>query len=144
MIQGMQEAYGILGVPMYASKDAIIYRIEVDSGNVLVKENQFVKQGTLLVDDKIEISSGGLESVPTKGRVIGITWYVIDIEVNKFDNDDGEIFEFALSKGRDELNSKVTNIINVRSQNLLKYEKESSIIRVRIHYEVLEDISKGD
>ena len=53
-------------------------------------------------------------------------------------------FEYALSKGRDELNSKVTNIINVRSQNLLKYENESSRIRLRIHYEVLEDISKGD
>jgi predicted nucleic acid-binding OB-fold protein len=129
---------------LYASRDCLIHSINITSGNVLVSVNQFVKKGDLIVDDIIEISSGGIKKVDTIGTIYGVTWYVIDVDIEKYSDDEGEVFEYALNMGRDELNSKVTNIINVRSQNLLKYENESSRIRLRIHYEVLEDISKGD
>lgn len=126
---------------LYASRDCIIHSINMTSGNVLVSINQFVKKGELIVSDTIEVTSGGSKVVDTIGTIYGVTWYVIDVEVEKYSNDETEMFEYAMLKGKNELLKKVTNIINVRRENLLKYENESSRIRVRIHYEVLEDIS---
>lgn len=125
---------------IYASRDSVIQSINIESGVVLVKENQYVKKGDLLVDDIVEVSSGGFEFVPTKGNIFGVTWYIIDVEIECVD-DEYIAFEKAIEEANNELKDKVTNIIYVKSQNVLKYEKESSIIRIRIHYEVLEDIS---
>lgn len=125
---------------LYASKDGVIKQINIESGVVKVKENQYVKKGDLLVDDIIEVSSGGLKPVKTIGNIIATTWYVIDVELKNIE-DEVDKLDKAILIANEKLHSEVTNIIKVESQNILKYESESSMIRLRIHYAILEDIS---
>ncbi|GGK18592.1 sporulation protein YqfD [Caldalkalibacillus thermarum] len=65
---------------LIAKKKAVIHDIFVESGTPMVKPNQYVKPGDLLVSGKI-----GSEEAPqltaAKGKVWGEVWYVSEIRV---------------------------------------------------------------
>ena len=82
-----------------------------------------------------------MEFVKTIGNIVATTWYIIDIEVKKIYDDEASILEYVISLGNEQIYKKVTNIVRVESLNILKSDLSSSIIKVRIHYAVLEDIS---
>lgn len=77
---------------IFAKKDAIISKILISSGLVIVKENQFVKQGDLLVDDSISQGESTLY-LGTKGYIYGYTYNKIEINYLNLDYD--EIFVYA-------------------------------------------------
>ena len=77
---------------IFAKKDAIISKILISSGLVIVKENQFVKQGDLLVDDSIAQGESTLY-IGTKGYIYGYTYNKIEINYLNLDYD--EIFVYA-------------------------------------------------
>ena len=63
---------------IYSKKDAIISKILISTGNVLIKENDFVNKGQLLVDDQILINSEPY-FVGTKGLIYGYTYNKVEI-----------------------------------------------------------------
>lgn len=71
---------------IYSKKDAIISKILIGSGNVLVKENQFIKKGNLLVDDSIIVDEK-IHYVGTKGIIYGYVYNKIEISYQNYEID---------------------------------------------------------
>ena len=63
---------------IYSSKDAIISKILVSTGKVLVKENNFVKKGDLIVDDHLLINEEEY-FIGTKGLIYGYTYNKVQL-----------------------------------------------------------------
>lgn len=59
---------------IYSKKDAVIKDYDIMAGNILVRRNQFVKKGDILVDDEIVVNEK-VKHVGTKGVVYGYVFY---------------------------------------------------------------------
>jgi competence protein ComGC len=64
---------------IFSSKDAIISKIIIGKGKVLVTENQFVMQGDLLVDDHLNIN-GQPHFIGTIGLIYGYTYKKVEFK----------------------------------------------------------------
>ena len=51
-----------------AKKDGIIRQLDVKQGNVLVKVNQYVKKGDVLISHQIEDTKQQIKMIPTLGK----------------------------------------------------------------------------
>jgi len=65
---------------LVAKKDAIIERIIAYKGKALVKRNQLVRKGDILISGIIG-TEGNLTFVPAQGEVRGIVWYETTLEI---------------------------------------------------------------
>ena len=69
---------------LYSKKDAIISKILISTGNVLVKENDFVLKDQILVDDHILLNNEPY-FVGTKGLIYGYTYNKVEISYTNFE-----------------------------------------------------------
>ncbi|KKB36428.1 sporulation protein YqfD [Bacillus thermotolerans] len=65
---------------LVAAKDAVVTKLFVEKGQAVVKRNQFVRKGQLLVSGFIG-SEGNLREVGAEGEVLGETWYRTSVEM---------------------------------------------------------------
>lgn len=65
---------------LVASKRAVIAHMFIEKGKPIVKVNQFVKKGEILVSGLIG-SEDHPQVVTAKGEVLGYTWYKTDVEL---------------------------------------------------------------
>lgn len=65
---------------LVAKKEAIITSMFVEEGQALVKINDYVKKGQVLVSGEIG-SEENKKQVPAQGEIFGETWYKSDVEV---------------------------------------------------------------
>lgn len=70
---------------IYSKKDAVISKILIGSGEVLVKENQYVKQGELLVRDTLFNNDKEIY-VGTRGLIYGYTFCKVEINYSSYDD----------------------------------------------------------
>ena len=61
-----------------AKKDGIIRQLDVKQGNVLVKVNQYVKKGDVLISHQIEDTKQQIKMIPTLGSVEAYTYQYIE------------------------------------------------------------------
>ncbi|WP_209123009.1 sporulation protein YqfD [Alkalihalobacillus sp. BA299] len=77
---------------LVAKKKAIIHDMFIEQGQVLVKRNEYVDKGDLLVSGFIG-KEGNTQLVPAKGSVLGEIWYKSEVTiplVNQFETLTGE------------------------------------------------------
>ena len=72
---------------IYASKDGIIESIDVSSGNVMVKVNDYVKKGDLLVSNTVTSTSGVDKIIETQGVIKAYTYIDYEASVDDILND---------------------------------------------------------
>lgn len=122
---------------IYASKDGIIESIDVSSGNVMVKVNDYVKKGDLLVSNTVTSTSGVNKIIETQGVIKAYTYidYEASIDKNKFD--DGEAFSYLLYSIR----CKLGIIDKIDRENVLDYGIIGNKKVLKMQYVLIEDIA---
>ena len=122
---------------IYASKDGIIESIDVSSGNVMVKVNDYVKKGDLLVSNTVTSTSGVDKIIETQGIIKAYTYidYEASIDKNKFD--DGEAFSYLLYSIR----CKLGIIDKIDRENVLDYGIIGNKRVLKMQYVLIEDIA---
>ena len=126
-----------------ALKDAVIYDLNIKSGQIIKNINSYVKKGDVIVSGYITLNDSIKDTVSSKGKVLGKTWYKVNIKypfnyyeeketgnsknvfVIKFLNKEIELFNFNKYKSK-RVNNKV-----LLKNNLLpisfSYQKEKEL-----------------
>ena len=100
-----------------AKKDGIIRQLDVKQGNVLVKVNQYVKKGDVLISHQIEDTKQQIKMIPTLGSVEAYTYQYI--EASSSNVKDKDIFAYLLFKIR----SQLPKDVKIDREKVLSYDK---------------------
>lgn len=133
---------GLLSEPLYATKHAMVAYFEIQHGNKLVREYDFVKEGTLLVDAVLLDSQNVPQSVFVKGRVFGYTWYTIESQMSVKDSlHEGISFYRLLFDCRNQISKYLSQDEQFIKETILQYSQNEGTILLQVHYTLLEDIT---
>lgn len=128
--------------PKYAKKRGIISHFIVSSGLLMVKENQFVLEGDLLIDDTIETPKGEKVVVGAEGRVYAHTWTLITVQMEAKNEEESEIYSQLLLEGEHQMTKNFVDEEKIEEEKILNFEKEDHLYTMKIHFTCLEDIAK--
>lgn len=64
-----------------AKKDGLITKVEAEMGEIVVKKNQYVKKGDILISGTIKKDDEVKSLVPAKGTVFAETWYKVTVAI---------------------------------------------------------------
>lgn len=62
-----------------ASKDAIIYSLDISSGQIIKNKKSYVKKGDIIVSGYIYLNDQIKDTVSAKGNVFGEVWYEVTV-----------------------------------------------------------------
>lgn len=127
---------------LYASKDGIIAKINISKGNVLVKENQFVRKGDLLVDDRLLSSNNEDVYLGTSGEIYAYTWYIVETQYKTEVSDPVDMFEEAKNECLNKIYPEISTNEEIIKENILHYYVKDNIISIKIHFTLLEMIGE--
>lgn len=126
---------------IYASKDGMIQSLDIDSGMIKVKRNDYVKKGDLLVENTFVSTNDETKIVPVKGHVYAYTFNQFEASVQNRGQDQGDVFYQLLLMIRSQLPANVV----IDKENVLQISKSHSKITLKVHYTLIEDIgTKGE
>lgn len=126
---------------LYASKDGLIAKLDVDSGVVKVKVNDYVRKGDLLVENYIVSTQNQTSIIPVKAKVYAYTFQQYTAKKNTNKQDEAETFYELLLSIRSKIN--ITATIDV--EKVLQIKRSHSTISLKMHYTLIEDIAvEGD
>ena len=98
--------------------------MDVKQGNVLVKVNQYVKKGDVLISHQIEDTKQQIKMIPTLGSVEAYTYQYI--EASSSNVKDKDIFAYLLFKIRSQLpkidREKVLSYDIIKKKYVLKMQ----------------------
>ena len=122
---------------LYASKDGLISSIDVDSGVVKVKINDYVKKGDLLVENYIVSTQNQIAVIPVKAKIYAYTFHQYTAKKKTKQTYNAEVFyELLLS-----IRSKINNGAIIDVEKVLQIDKSHSTITLKMHYTLIEDIA---
>ena len=126
---------------LYAKKDGVIQRIDVSDGDILVKENEFVKAGQLLVQNTITSTNGDIKIIPVEGQVYAYTYQTMEASIEEGKIDEGEAFSYLLFSIRSQLHE----IDKIDSEKVIEYGIIENKWVLKVQYIFIEDIAeKGE
>ncbi len=127
--------------PLYASKDGLIKSIQVNNGNVLVKVNDYVKKGDILVDNNILSTDGMMKSTFVSGNIYAYTFETLSSSCKYNNYNESDVFFYLLLKIR----SQIPLNALIDKENVLQISKSNSKMKLSIQYTLIEDIAcKGE
>ena len=62
-----------------AKKSAVIYSLDVSSGQIIKNRNSYVKKGDIIVSGYIYLNDTIKDTISSKGQVLGEVWYEVQI-----------------------------------------------------------------
>ena len=104
---------------IYAKKDAVIKDYNVISGNILIRRNQFVRKGELLVDDVI-IRNDKEFYVGTKGIIYGYVYYTYEDIIR----DENDLFDKIFLVKKEIANSYLEGEY-IESENIIRNDEKT-------------------
>ena len=122
---------------IYACKDGVIQKIDVSSGNILVKLNQYVKKGEMLVSNTITSTNGADKIIETSGVIKAYTYTTYEASVDKKKMDEGDAFSYLLHTIR----SKLGTIDKIDREKVLSYGIIGNKRVLKMQYIMIEDIA---
>lgn len=126
---------------LYAKKDGMIMSLDIDSGLIKIKKNDYVKKGDLLVENTIISTQNEAQIIPVKGHVYAYTFNQYIASLPNHNQDQGETFYRLLLKIR----CQIPNGAIIDKENVLQMTKTRSKITLKVHYTLIENIAiKGD
>lgn len=134
---------------IYATKDGIVKKIIATQGNVLVKENQYIRKGDLLISGDINLNEEIKGKTCATGTVFGEIWYKASISIPKkyqIKNYTGKTqTNFKIDLGRNDykiFRSKYQNydedtkeIISILGKKLLKTKEKEYVFQDQYYEE---------
>lgn len=130
--------YGLL----IASDDAIVDRIDVAKGNVLVKKNQHVKKGEVLVSNEITSTDEKTKLIETKGKIYGYTYKIY--EASGKATDQAEDFVRLHAKILAEVQKEIGIDGHVDQENVLQYEVKEGKIYLKVQFTLYKNIAQKE
>jgi len=118
-----------------AKKDGVIRQLDVKQGNVLVKVNQYVKKGDVLISHQIEDTKQQIKMIPTLGSVEAYTYQYI--EASSSNVKDKDIFAYLLFKIR----SQLPKDVKIDREKVLSYDIIEKKYVLKMQYVFIEDIA---
>lgn len=118
-----------------AKKDGVIYRIDVKQGNVLVKVNQYVKKGDILISHQIEDTSQQIKMIPTQGVIEAYTYQFIEASTNNIKDKDA--FAYLLFKIR----SQLPKDVQIDREKVVSYDIIEKKYVLKMQYVFIENIA---
>ncbi len=117
--------------------DAIVQSIEVAQGNILVKVNDYVKKGDILISNEIESTDGKIQMIPTYGIIKGYTYhiYTSSIDLKRLKKEDG--FSYLLFKTRMQIPANA----KIDKEKVLSYDIIGKKLVLKMYYVFIEEIS---
>ena len=135
----------LLNNSLYATKDGVIHSFDIKNGEKMVKINDFVKKGDLLVKDVVTTDQNEDIYVGTYGSVYAYTWYTVDATYTLKDNetyDEVEVFTKLLIESRAIVGKEIVEKESIYKENVIQFKKEGKIITMKVHFTCIEDITK--
>ncbi len=128
-------------VNLYASSDGMISSIDIDSGVIKIKINDYVKKGDLLVENYVLSTQNQMSIIPVKAKIYAYTFHQYTASKKTKEKDNSEIFyELLLS-----IRSKIKVGSKIDKEKVLQIERSHSTITLKMHYTLIEDIAiEGD
>ena len=129
---------------LYATKNGVILSFDIKSGEKVVKINDYVKKGDLLVKDIVTTDQNEDIYVGTLGSVYAYTWYIVDSYINiDADNyDETQVFLNLLFRAKEEVSKNLTENEYIYKESVLLFEKNGKIVTMKVHFTCVEDITK--
>ena len=118
-----------------AKKDGVIHRLDVKQGNVLVKVNQYVKKGDVLISHQIEDTKQQIKMIPTLGSVEAYTYQYM--EASSSNVKDKDIFAYLLFKIR----SQLPKDVKIDREKVLSYDIIEKKYVLKMQYVFIENIA---
>lgn len=131
-----------VGESLYAKKNGLIAYFKISSGEVMVKENQYVKEGDLLVKETITTAQGEEIYVGTEGQVYAWTWTIIDVESRCLEQEEeSELFARLLGESETMMAAGFYEDEHIEKETILSFEIIDQIGYLKVHFTCLEDIA---
>lgn len=128
---------------LYASKDGVIKSFDLLSGEKVVKVNDYVKKGDLLVKDVLTTDYNEQVYIGTFGSVYAYTWYYITIEHKVYDYESKEIIlANTLLEMKRTISLNFTDLEYIYEENVLQFNIDNNILKMKVHFTCVEDIAK--
>ncbi|MBR3694586.1 MAG: sporulation protein YqfD [Erysipelotrichales bacterium] len=131
--------------PLAATKDAVIAYFEVESGKKLVKMDQYVNKGDILVTSEVVDSKGEIKHTYVRGKVYGYTQYYKEVNIPvEYTEEYMKPLAFlkALLTLRNEISKEITPGEYIQSENILQFSLTQGTIVMKIQYTLYEDITR--
>ncbi len=126
---------------LIARQDGVIQRFDISHGNKVVKVDQVVHKGDVLVSNEMQDSNGVTRALQVEGRVFAYTWKDITLTVK----DEGLPMFFVyfdlLMQARAEVSATFHEDDYIENENILHFLKEGGKIKMVIHYTLVQDIT---
>lgn len=126
---------------LIAQKDGVIEHFELQHGNKLVKLNQYVHKGDVLVTNVIQDSSAVDQDLYVKGKVYAYTWKDVHVEMKKSNLPIPFVFYQLLFEARREASKHLRKDDQIYKENILQFQDNMGKISMDIHYTLIEDIT---
>ena len=128
---------------LYASKDGVIKSFDLLSGEKVVKVNDYVKKGDLLVKDVLTTDYNEQVYIGTFGSVYAYTWYYITIEHKVYDYESKEtILANTLLEMKKTISLNFSDLEYIYEENVLQFNIDNNILKMKVHFTCVEDIAK--
>ena len=127
---------------LVASDDAVIEKIEVSKGNVLVKRNQHVKKGDILVSNEIIGTNNEVKLVETKGKVFGYIYKTYEASV--ISDDLAESFVLLHLHILDRVKQEIGEDGEISQENVLQYERKEGKITLKVQFTLYKNIAQKE
>lgn len=120
-----------------AKKDGIICRVNVKKGNVVVRLNQYVKKGDLLISHLIEGTDKKTKIIPTSGEIYAYTYHRYQVSIDKGNLSKEDCFEYLLFQIR----SKLPENVKIDKEKIISYDIIDKKLVLKMQYVFIENIA---
>ena len=129
---------------LYAKKDGMIKSFDLLSGEKVVKINDYVKTGDLLVKDILTTDYNQEIYIGTYGSVYAYTWYYITVDqtINNASKQKETILANLLLEIKSQISLNFTENEYICEENMLQFKVENDRVYLKMHFTCVEDIAK--
>ncbi len=131
--------------PIYARKEGMVVRFDVQHGEKKVKINEIVHPGDLLIDNELKDAFEVPQPLYVKGKVYGYTWYTVEsslLDAPDFPLHDALAFFRLLMDCRSQIAEQLQEDEKIIKENVLLFDRNAGTITMKIHYTLLEDLTR--
>ncbi len=125
-----------------ASDDAIVDRIEVSKGNVLVQKNQHVKKGDVLISNEIIATNDEVKLIETEGKIYGYIYKTYEARMDADDSAEG--FALLHLKLLEAASKEIGEDGRIDKENVLHYEAKEGTISLKVQFTLYKNIAQKE